>query len=43
VLSIRAKHGKFGKHGFKHGAKHGSWWAGRELARVHAIFDVVDP
>ena len=39
VLSIRAKHGKHGKH--KHG-KHG-WWHGRELARVHAIFDVVDP
>jgi hypothetical protein len=40
VLSIRAKHGKFGKQG-KHG-KHG-WWHGRELARVHAVFDVVDP
>jgi hypothetical protein len=40
VLSIRTKHGKFGKQG-KHG-KHG-WWHGRELARVHAVFDVVDP
>jgi hypothetical protein len=49
VLSIRAKHGKHGfKHGFKHGkhGKHGfkhGWWDGRELARVHAVFDVVDP
>jgi hypothetical protein len=44
VLSIRAKHGnKHGKHGFKHGLKHGFWWDGRELARVHAVFDVVDP
>jgi len=36
VLSIRAKDGK-------HGPKHGVWDNGRELARVHAVFDVIDP
>lgn len=39
VLSIKKKHGHW--HGHKHGHNH--WGGGHELARVHAIFDVVDP